>query len=192
MGLLHPSLSRAPGSPERRQWWDNRKQQACCDPAATRPSGHPSVDTSSGEGTAAPDLQTRHREEFPRSHRAHGQEVGPPGSLASWQRRALDRTALWGRTRGGAGHREQETARPPPSSEAALQVILQPLIWCPHAPNRLDYPQKHLQMMFLEPLSIEVAQSSERGCSAPTPARGRPQPAGVGCTAPLPAPHVGV
>lgn len=74
--------------------------------------------------------------------------------------------------RGGRWAQGAGTAHPPLSSEAALQVTLQPLIWCSHAPNRLDYPQKHLQMMFLEPLSIEAAQSSERGCSLLTPARG--------------------
>lgn len=39
------------------------------------------------------------------------------------------------------------------SSVLALRVTWA-LIWSPHTPNRLDCPQKHLQLMSLEPLNI--------------------------------------
>ena len=88
-----------------------------------------------------------------------------------------DSSAGAGRDGGGSGAGAGARTHSWPSSEPALQGTCPALIWCPHTPNRLDYPQKHLQMMFLEPLSIR--SGSEQGCSLPTPPRAGPKVAGA-------------
>ena len=139
-----------------------------------------------------PRLQTRHRvvRGLPAVTQRSGQMRARLGGPTSGQLHALDRSLQRGWVRGWVGGRDWvESTCLHWSSSAPVLRVTWALIWSPHTPNRLDCPQKHLQLMSLEPLNIR--RGSPHGLSAgrskvagATPA-GAVENGGGKCGAPL-------
>lgn len=131
-------------------------------------AGHPVVDTPARPPRLLVSTRRREARVLLAVPQRVGRMWGPRGGLTVGQLRALDRTALQGQAEregrsGQAQGREHILGRAPICPPSDLPA----LIYCPRTPNRLDDPRKHLQTVFLEPLSIRSGSELRRSLLTP-------------------------